>query len=212
MSDMSQLKEGILESMLPRLRADGFQVVLRPSQKALPPFLKDYRPDAVAYKGTRKIAIQVMSDGADVGVKFERIRRSFADQPDWELRLVYNAPTEFDGAVPVASQRLIEDRITQIEASLNSVGLSAALLAAWAAFEAAARAVLPTRFVTPQPPAQLLEVLAADGYITPDEADDLRELSRLRNYVAHGRLDIEPSREQVERVIAATRELLSLPE
>jgi hypothetical protein len=50
--------------------------------------------------------------------------------------------------------------------------------------------------------------LGGRGYITPDEADMLRELSKARSDVAHGRLDLMPIREQVEGLSPITREML----
>jgi hypothetical protein len=88
------------------------------------------------------------------------------------------------------------------------MGPTAALLTGWAVFEAAARALLPDSLKRPQPPARLIEALASEGYIMPDEADLLRRLSRTRNEVAHGRLDLTPSADDVALLIAVTRSML----
>jgi uncharacterized protein YutE (UPF0331/DUF86 family) len=61
-----------------------------------------------------------------------------------------------------------------------------------------------------QTPIRLLKALASDGYITPDEADMLRQLGRIRKEVAHGRLDLKPVREKVERLLSITRTLLNV--
>jgi uncharacterized protein YutE (UPF0331/DUF86 family) len=53
--------------------------------------------------------------------------------------------------------------------------------------------------------------LAGEGYITPDEADIIRQVSRFRAQIAHGRLDLVPTREQVDGLIRITREMLSQP-
>ncbi len=66
-----------------------------------------------------------------------------------------------------------------------------ALLSAWAIFEAAARTVAPD--LSRRLPSRLIEGLAGGGYITPDEADMPRELSRVRSDVSHGRLDLTPT-------------------
>ncbi len=81
---------------------------------------------------------------------------------------------------------------------------------AWAAFEAAARRLTPAALARPQNPARLVEAMASEGYVTPDEADVLRHVGRARNEVAHGRLDLPVSREQVESLIAITRTVLRL--
>ena len=46
-----------------------------------------------------------------------------------------------------------------------------AMLMAWATFEALARALLTKQFGRPQTPGRLVQTLAAEGYLTPSEAD-----------------------------------------
>ncbi|HJQ59215.1 MAG TPA: hypothetical protein VJ890_20075, partial [Vineibacter sp.] len=38
----------VLESIVPKLEADGYSVYLHPSPDLLPPFMKNYVPDAIA--------------------------------------------------------------------------------------------------------------------------------------------------------------------
>jgi uncharacterized protein YutE (UPF0331/DUF86 family) len=64
-----------------------------------------------------------------------------------------------------------------------------ALIMAWAALEAIGRALLPEKFGRPQTPERLVELLAHEGYLTPDEADTVRPLIELRNTAVHGALD-----------------------
>jgi uncharacterized protein YutE (UPF0331/DUF86 family) len=78
----------------------------------------------------------------------------------------------------------------------------------WSIFKAAST---PQTLERPQTTGRLLEVLASDGAITPDEADELRQIARLRNEAAHGRLDVVVTREQIEALAYVIRTLLGLP-
>jgi len=207
---MAQFEEAVVQSMVPQLEAEGFSVFVHPSRDMLPDFLSTYHPDAIAYKGDRKIAIEVMAQFQSDSPKVERLRKIFSDHPEWELRLVYAPPRNVEEVIPASSRELIEEHLQRIEGSFESMGATAALLIAWATFEAAARRLTPTNLARAQSPSRLIEVLASEGYITPDEADILRKLSRTRNEIAHGRLDLRSSREQVESLVAITRSVLKL--
>ncbi len=206
----SQLEEAVLQTILPQLEAEGFKVFVHPSPTMLPAFLRTYRPDAIALKGDRKIAIEVKSATADPEAKAARLGNLFQGHPDWELRIVYAPPRTLEEIIPIAPRRVIEERLERIESAANAMDPAAGLLIAWAAFEAAARSLIPEDFGKPQTPARLLETLASNGYITPDEADMLRQLGRVRNQLAHGRLDLAPTRQELENLIRVTRAILSL--
>jgi hypothetical protein len=203
-----ELEQAILDTMVPDLEADGFRVVIHPGQEILPRFLQGYRPDMVAYKGNRNLAIEIKTGAAASELKERALRERFAGHPEWELRFVYAPPVHADADIPAASKQTVSEHLDRLAASVDAMGLAAALLMGWAVFEAASRAVLPSSFVRPQPPARLIETLASEGYVTPDEADLLRQLSRTRNEVAHGRLDLMPSRDDVALLISVTRAIL----
>ena len=54
----------VIESLLPRYEAEGFDVYVNPSPSILPPFMQTYRPDAIALKKDKKIAIEVVGSSA----------------------------------------------------------------------------------------------------------------------------------------------------
>jgi len=206
-----ELERAVLDTMVPELEADGFRVVIHPAQDTLPAFLHGYQPDMVAYKHNKNLAIEIKAlvSTAPVSKQMERVlRKRFDGHPDWELRFVYAPPMNSDADIPAVSRQTVSEHLDHLDSSIDAMGLSAALLTGWAVFEAASRALLPTSLTRPQPPARLIETLASEGYVTPDEADTLRRLSRTRNEVAHGRLDLTPSRDDVERLIAITRSVL----
>jgi hypothetical protein len=203
-----ELERLILETMVPELEADGFRVVIHPKRDTLPTFLQGYHPDMVAYKDNKKLAIEIMGQAPSSKPKERMLRERFAGHPDWELRFVYAPPVNSDANIPVVSKQTVSEHLDRLEASVEAMGLAAALLTGWALFEAAARALLPSSLTRPQSPARLIETLASEGYVTPDEADMLRRVSRTRNEIAHGRLDLTPSRDDVALLIAVTRSVL----
>jgi hypothetical protein len=206
-----ELERTVLDTMVPELEAEGFRVVIHPKQDTLPTFLQGYQLDMVAYKDNKNLAIEVAarSDGVPAAKLKERaLRERFSGHPDWELRFVYAPPVNSDADIPVVSKQTVFEHLDRLDASVDTMGPTAALLTGWAVFEAAARALLPSTLTRPQPPARLIEALASEGYVTPDEADMLRRLSRTRNELAHGRLDLTPSRGDVARLIAVTRSIL----
>lgn len=209
-SQYSQAEDAIFQTMLPQLEAEGFQVFIHPPRKMLPAFLETFQLDAVAYKGDRKIAIEVMIGSLGRDSKVRRLREVFAEHPDWELRFIYAPPRSSGSIIPIASKETIEARLRQLQSSLEPMGASAALLIGWALFEAAARSILPAVFTKQQTPARLLEFLASQGYITPDEADMLRGLSHIRNELAHGRLDIDPTWENIKSLMDISQSLLQV--
>jgi hypothetical protein len=203
-----ELERAVLDTMVPELVADGFRVVIHPKRDTLPTFLQEYQPDMVAYKDNKNLAIEI-TGGAPVSKLKERfLRERFIGHPDWELRVVYAPSVSSDSDIPAASKQTISEHLDRLDASVDAMGLTAALLTGWAVFEAAGRSLVPSSLTRPQPPARLIETLASEGYVTPDEADMLRRLSHTRNAVAHGRLDLTPSRDDVALLIAITRSIL----
>jgi len=203
-------ERAVLETMVPELEADGFRVVIRPPQETLPLFLRGFQPDMVAYKENKNVAFEFVGLSAKRHATEQELRNRVLGHPDWELRLVYAPRSNASADIPVASKQLVSEHLDRLEASVNTMGLTASLLMGWAVFEAAARALLPAGLSRPQPPARLIEVLASEGCITPDEADVLRRLSRMRNAVAHGELGVVPPAHDVEILISVARTLVGL--
>lgn len=200
----------ILQMLLPRLEAEGFQVVLNPPKSVLPPFMKGYQPDAIALRDDKKVALKVKSRFAQAHLSTQIIRDMFSAHPDWELRIIYAPTQKADQPITlIPPERVLEnlDRLLEI---FDNAGSVPALLTGWSVFEAAARSVIPGNLQQPQMPERLLEVLASDGYITPQEADDLRNFAVLRNKAAHGQLDIAVSRDQIAALAGISRTLMNL--
>jgi uncharacterized protein YutE (UPF0331/DUF86 family) len=207
MSASSAFRERFfIENLAERYEADGFSVFLHPTREILPPFFGSYQPDAIALKAGKKVAIEIKQDVARQASGVEQIKKVFSEHPEWELRVYYipeRHPEGEDIEAPDVSQ--IDSALAEI-ADLERAGhLRAALMMAWAAFEAAGRALLPESLARPQSANQLIEALASEGAVTPTEADSLREAISLRNAATHGRFSVPITNEQVDQVVAAAK-------
>ena len=58
MSEFETTTSDVLEYFLPRYREQGFDVFVNPSPSILPSFMQGFRPDAVALRPDKKIAIK----------------------------------------------------------------------------------------------------------------------------------------------------------
>lgn len=210
MSVFGSSEAEVIESLLPRYQAEGFDVYVNPSPSILPPFMQTYRPDAIALKKDKKIAIEVVGSTARSEQKIKTLQSLFADHDDWELRVFYASPVSSDKLLEIVSIPAINESIQRV-IELRKEGHSLpALVMAWATFEAVGRALLPDRFQRPQTPARLVEVLGSEGYITPEEADTLRAASAIRNAVVHGQLDSVVDQKMLEGFVAILKTLTKL--
>jgi uncharacterized protein YutE (UPF0331/DUF86 family) len=197
----------LLDSVLPDLEAEGFEVFAHPSPPLLPAFMRDHSPDAIALREDKKLAIEVLHEGAPSHRRLDRLRELLSQRKDWELRVYWISPTNIRKAIEGVSRDIIEQSIKAAEELTADGRTRPALLMAWATFEAIGRAILPDKLQRPQPPGRLAEVLAADGYITPTEADHLRRLAESRNHVAHGGLETSVSEADLQRFVDVLKTL-----
>lgn len=179
----------VLDSVLPQYEAEGFEVYVNPAPSILPSFMREHRPDAIALRTDKKIAIEVVRSRGDSTRKIQELRSLFATHPDWELRVHYVSPLRSDKSPDVVPRAAIDLAIERVLNLKNEGHKLPALIMAWATLEGIGRALLPDRLRRPQTPARLIEVLASEGYLTPQEADTLRGAIPLRNLAVHGSID-----------------------
>ena len=200
----------VLESIVPQLEAEGFEVYTRPSVHLLPPFMQAYSPDAIALREDRKLAIEVIRKGSSSEKRLDELRQLLAGHRDWELRVYWVSPSNTPEPIEPASAKDIAKSIESIEELASESMFAPALLMSWATLEGLGRALLPDRFPRPQTPGRLVEVLAGEGYVTPSEADLLRRLAKVRNQLIHGGLKARAGLKDIERFAAVLRTLLEL--
>src|SRR5262249_5053227 len=114
------------------------------------------------------------------------------------------APVE---GIPPMGNEAIDSSIASVENLVSNDQLYGATLIGWATFEALGRALSPAKFARPKTPARLIEILAADGTVTPSEADLLRRLARSRTRVMHGTLNEKIEKGDLSKFLNVLREL-----
>jgi hypothetical protein len=211
-SPQPQSDTAILQMLLPNLEEEGFRVFLHPSRSMLPRFMQGYQPDAIAMKADKKVAIEVKSSSGHAEPQIQKLQEMFSLHPDWELRIIYAPTQNAEQALAVTPRKLVIESLDRLPKIFDEAGPIPALLTGWSVFEAAARGLIPESLGRPQAPERLLEKLASEGYITPEEADALRILGKLRSHAAHGRLDVAITRDQLAELVSITHTLIELPD
>lgn len=209
-SSIATRERDFLQTLVPGYEAEGFSVFLHPTREMLPSFLRGYQPDAIAVKDGSKIIIEIKSDANRRAARIERLQQILSERPGWDFR-VYYIPS------PVGDEDIEASRIPDIDAALAEVDqlrqsghLRAALMMAWSALEAASRALLPQNLARPQSGGQLIETLAAEGVITPSEADSLRRAVSARNAATHGHFAVPITKRDLDQVIDVANSVIGL--
>ena len=125
--------------------------------------------------------------------------------------MVYAPDADGEGLLPQPSSKHIEEEISNIRQLAETGQRRAAFVLAWAALEAAARSLQAGTneiWKRPQAPRRMIERLAGDGYITPDESDILLGLVQARNSIVHGDVDLEISSGELESMIRVLTQLI----
>lgn len=198
----------VLENLVPELEAQGYDVFVRPSREIVPRFLGSFRPDLIALRGDGNLIVEVMTSKKSSLERLKTIAKLIDDQDRWTLRIVGTTPSQqrFD-LLPEKDEEIAE-RLDEVTQMLSAGFVDSALLLCWASFEAIGRRLMPNELSRPQPPAQLVETLASQGYVTPDEADTLRTFASMRSRLAHGDFSVRARRRDVEAFIHIVEPLL----
>lgn len=199
-------ESALLESIVAHYKAQGFEVYVHPSPEILPGFVLPYRLDAVAIKPDEKIAIEI-SSSVTSEERMKRLREAFAGHPDWTFKVYYYGDLNVDKELQISSLPTIEKALEEAEELRQSGRLRAALVMGWAILEGIARSLLPDQLKRPQPPRTLIETLASNGLLTPQEADGLRGTVAVRNATAHGQLDAVIEPERLDALLGVVRAL-----
>jgi uncharacterized protein YutE (UPF0331/DUF86 family) len=204
-----QTRDVLLDSLLPQYQAEGFEVFVNPTPSILPSFMHKYRPDAIALRPDRKIAIEVLRASETSSRKVQDLNSLFASHSDWELRVFYVSSSAPEKALEVVPRAAIRKSIERVRALQSAGHLLPALIMAWSTLEGVGRALLPEPLKRPQTPRRLVEVLAEAGYLTPGEADLLRSAIALRNAAVHGRVDLIVDEKQISQFLGVLDTLIA---
>lgn len=199
----------VLGLLRPRLEADGYSFVEFPESDVLPAFMQGYRPDAIAFREGKSIAIEIkLRRDPNAEKNLRSISERFKEHPSWEFRIVYGDEVE---AEPLEKSTLaqIEQQISEAEVLLREGHHRAALVLGWAAVEAIARTLsngFPTSGTSTM--RQAVELLEHMGHLRFEEAQELRVLLPLRSRVVHGDLSLAISHDDVAPLLKAARAAL----
>lgn len=210
---LTELEERETRRVAEELRQKGYRVVLAPHASDIPAFLGEFVPDLLAFREGDNLVVEVK--GASVK-NLERVVESIEREPGWTFVLVVPplSGTEADeiGFEEPSEIRKRLDDPAKLYADGQKV---AAILLAWAVFEAAARRRVA---VDGSDPARalgaegLVRRLIHLGYLEQRAVEELRHVVRARNRAAHGDLGVGVDLEDLALLKRVTEELLHPPE
>lgn len=194
-------------------RANGYDVVVGPSQRELPEFLRGFEPDLVVTSEDDRAVVEVKQRRSLIGAEwFSRMAQSIEEQPGWRLELVL-VPAEGEAE---EAEELLPDagniiRVHTLLSQARELGHdSMAIVAAFAAAEnamllAANRAGLP---LSSRSPDAMMKTLFAHGLLSKEAYDDLDRAMHVRNEVVHGKRTDVDGRPWAERIAPIADELV----
>jgi uncharacterized protein YutE (UPF0331/DUF86 family) len=191
----------VLERLVPDLKSQGYDVFIHPNRQMVPSFLGPYIPDIIALRDDKNLVIEIKHRNGRAEDALGDLATRFEGQSRWEFRVVWVNPSETQDELALQTPEAISARLKEVPRLLEAGFIDSALLTSWAALEAIGRKLMAGEFSRPQTPGRLVQVLAKEGYVTPDEADVLRELADMRTRFIHGELTVEARRPQVEALL-----------
>jgi hypothetical protein len=185
--DMAQTHDKKVDQLANYYEAQGYKVVIEPSQGELPDFLRGFHPDLIAIKPDGNIVVEVSSTNKVRRVDYWRELAEMVNrQAGWSFELVLPPSSE-----PQA-ESLSEPEIREILKSsrtLASEGATeAGFLFVWSAVEAALR-LLMERYNVETPdtrPGTLIGRLYGDGLMEREDYASLTNYLLYRNSLVHG--------------------------
>jgi HEPN domain-containing protein len=176
-------------------RAQGYSATIRPEPDQLPMFAKDFKLEIVGRRGTEGVLVAVKKNRDEVAAdsNMQRYAEITGTQPGWRFDFVIleaenPKAREARGAREFSSEDITHS-LDQAE-NLSRMGFTRfAVIAAWAALEAAMRMRLRASGQEAgwgSMPRQMLRELYSAGAFTPDEFHRVELASQLRNQIVHG--------------------------
>ena len=196
-------EQDVLNILQRRYEAEGFSFIQHPSASALPDFLRQTRPDAIAIGPDQNIVIEVKSSRRlrDQG-RLAHMARLLQDQKDWRFKIFYaDDLSSADDVLPVPDKGAIEKEIAEVRNLLRNGSIRAAFVLAWALLEAVARRLgHGTAQNVPKEANSVVELLGREGLLSSEETRRLWSLMEVRNAIVHGDLNRKVETEDVEAI------------
>lgn len=176
-------------------RGQGYNVTVHPAPDDLPAFARDFKVELLGQRGGEGVVVAVRRNRDEVAADadMQRYAEVTGTQPGWRFDFAIleaeNPKARELGGTQELSERDILKSLEQAEA-LSRMGFSRfAVVAAWAALEAAMRKRLRgfgQEAEWPSMPRQMLKELYSAGELSPDEFHRVDMATRLRNEIVHG--------------------------
>ena len=203
------LDDFVVQRLIPDLQADGYSVFKNPDKRLLPLFFDKYSPDLIALRDDKNLVIELTNSADHEKRSIETISKLLDGHSDWELRVIMLPVSEKIDSLRMQSQHTIEQFMLQCQQLANQGQYPAAFLLLWATLEAFGRNLLQQELAKPQTPGRVIEQLAHEGWVTPDEAHILRSLSLIRNRLIHGELDVTVGKSHTHDMLAIINNMMS---
>jgi uncharacterized protein YutE (UPF0331/DUF86 family) len=200
----------ILRTLRSRYERRGCTFVPHPTGDLIPEFLRGYRPDALALSERDSVVIEVKARRtANSQKNLAQIAELVAKQPNWKFEIYYAG--DFPRPVYDRPNEAEISRLLEEIRGLRKAGFDrAALVMAWAALEAIARALRSegADASAPMIPSEIVEWLSRTGYIDNPTGRSLRHIIKARNAVVHGVQEIDLQDDELRELYSTVESLV----
>lgn len=208
----AELEKEALDRLKERFESQGYEFLMNPPRSRLPDFLQSSPPNALAIGPNETVVVEAKrrrSKASDILLKI--LAQDISTRIGWRLLVVYVGETSNDiASFNRAEQVQIRHAIQDVR-KIMLVSPSWIIMATtWSIFESVARnlyAVGDSVAERALSPIQIVERLASDGYLDPNEAKRLRALISARNRAVHGDLTISAPTEDLHFMLDKADEI-----
>lgn len=205
-----EMEAVVLEKLRKQYEEQGFDFILHPAPAQVPAFLGNYRPDALATKPGTRLVIEVKgTQNHSTERSLREIRKLFEGQEDWKFVVIYGRQPFPTSKIQAPSEDEIRTHLTGVRVLLSQGHRRAALVMAWSLMEAALNR-LQSDAGKARTPGTVIEHLSSLGYLTPEAQAKLRPLISLRNRIVHGDVAAEPDNADIDTLLDAIEQSLSI--
>lgn len=198
--DLENRERRKIEQVAREYRTRGYEVIVSPPSRALPPFLQGFRPDMLAKRADENVLVEVKTSKSLRG--YHRLRE-LADRAkefgNWRVELIVTNPRghwwkEWDSDWLNAKEA--EKRLALVRRLLRDGETEVALIALWTVLEPAVRRRLASegKDADELTPMAAIKTLFSLGLVDRPTYDRLAESAELRNKAAHGYRIRKPGR------------------
>jgi hypothetical protein len=207
-----------LTNLADRYRSQGYQVVVRPEQKDLPDFAKNFKIEIVARRadGSALVSAKKSPKELEADLNVAQYAGITEQQPGWRFDVVVLGPSD-ETEMPAKrdaeepSEQDLQNQFDTVRRLLDANVNQQALVLAWSVLEAAMRRRLQAEGEEAgwgSSPRTMMNELLSAGALTNSEFRELERLFQARTAIVHGFTmpRIEPG--AVNYLLDAARKLL----